>query len=74
MINKTFAEALKEARLKRNINLEQASESTGIDKSTIYRYEKCISRIPVENLIILLEFYQEDIEFFLKQTIAKMQK
>ncbi len=57
-----LSEKLTSARKQRQMSLGMAARYSEIPKSTLYRYEKGISRIPADKLAILAKLYGVDVE------------
>lgn len=56
-----LSEKLATARKKCHMSLGMAAKYSEIPKSTLYRYEKGISRIPADALAILAKLYGMDV-------------
>ena len=65
MYKETFAQKLKKARLDAGYTQQQVSEITNISQNTISRYENSEREPDIENLAILIDFYEIDANWIL---------
>lgn len=52
-----ISEKLTSARKQRHMSLGMASRYSGINKATLWRYEKGISRVPADAVAVLAKLY-----------------
>lgn len=65
MYKQVFAERLREARRKSGFTQEEVSRETNIPRSTLANYELGRTEPDIENLGILIDFYEEEAHYIL---------
>lgn len=65
-----ISDELRSIRAKKNINIETVAEKCGINKDTIYRYEKNKTSMKLDTIEKLLKFYDIDFSIFFTNIYA----
>lgn len=71
MYKEQFHEKMKEARIRAGYTQKQITELTGIPQSAISKIEKGVAEPSIENLGILIDFYEVSADWILGTGIKR---